>query len=78
VLLSVLWTIRNRRPDADRTTHIILAALFATVFVHALFYDTFFADPATWVIIALLATGAGIAPLAREPEPGDWIARQAG
>jgi hypothetical protein len=30
------------------------------------------------VIIALLATGAGIAPLAREPEPGDWIARQAG
>ena len=78
VLLSVLWTIRNRRPDADRTTHIILAALFTTVFVHALFYDTFFADPATWVIVALLATGAGIAPLAREPEPGDWIARQAG
>ena len=78
VLLSVLWTIRNRRPDADRTTHIILAALFTTVFVHALFYDTFFADPATWVIVALLAAGAGITPLAREPEPGEWIARQAG
>ena len=77
VLLSVLWAIRHRRPDADRTTHIILGALFATILVHALAYDTFFADPAMWVIVALLATGAGLVPLEREPDPGDWIARRA-
>lgn len=76
VLLSVLWAIRHRRPDADRPTHIILAALFATILAHALFYDTFFADPATWVIVAMLAAGAGLLPLEREPEPGDWIARR--
>ena len=63
LLLTVLWAIRNRRPDADRPTHLILAALFATIFVHALAYDNFFADPAMWVIAALLATGAGIFPL---------------
>jgi O-antigen ligase len=77
VLLSVLWAIRHRRPDADRPTHIILAALFATIFVHALFYDNFFADPAMWVSAALLAAGAGLFPLDPEPEPGDWIARRA-
>jgi len=63
LLLTVLWAIRNRRPDADRPTHLILAALFATIFVHALAYDNFFADPAMWVVAALLATGAGIFPL---------------
>ena len=76
VLLSVLWAIRHRRPDADRPTHIILAALFATILAHALFYDTFFADPSTWVIAALLAAGAGLVPLETEPEPGEWIARR--
>ena len=76
VLLSVLWAIRNRRPDADRPTHIILAALFATILAHALFYDNFFADPSMWVVAALLATGAGVFPLELEPEPGDWIARR--
>ena len=63
LLLTILWAIRNRRPDADRPTHLILAALFATIFVHALAYDNFFADPAMWVSAALLATGAGIFPL---------------
>ena len=76
-LLSVLWAIRHRRPDADRTTHIVLAALFATILVHALAYDTFFADPAMWVIAALLATGAGLRPLDPEPDDRDWIARRA-
>ena len=76
-LLSVLWAIRHRRPDADRTTHVILAALFATILVHALAYDTFFADPAMWVIAALLAVGAGLRPLDPEPSPDDWIARRA-
>ncbi len=60
VLGSVLWAIRHRRPETDRPTHVILAALFATVLVHALFYDTFFADPATWVLAALLASGAAV------------------
>ncbi len=60
VLLTVLWAMRHRRPDADRSTHIILAALFATVLVHALFYDNFFADPAMWVIVALLAAGSAM------------------
>lgn len=77
VLLAVLWSIRHRRPDADRATHIILAALFATILVHALAYDTFFADPAMWVIAALLATGAGLVPLEPEPRRDDWIARRA-
>ena len=76
VLLSVLWAVRHRRPDADRPTHIILGALFATILVHALVYDNFFADPSMWVIAALLATGAGLLPLEGEPEPGDWIARR--
>lgn len=62
-LLTVLWAIRNRRPDADRPTQLILAALFSMIFVHALAYDNFFSDPAMWVIAALLATGAGIFPL---------------
>jgi O-antigen ligase len=77
VLLAVLWAIRTRRPDADRATHVILAALFATILVHALAYDTFFADPAMWVIAALLAAGAGLDPLEPEPRRGDWIARRA-
>ena len=68
VLMSVLWAIRNRRPDADRPTHLILAALFATIFVHALAYDNFFADPAMWVVAALLASGAGLLPLARDED----------
>ncbi len=68
VLLTVLWAIRNRRPDADRPTHLILAALFATIFVHALAYDNFFADPAMWVIAALLASGAGLLPLVRDED----------
>ncbi len=76
-LLSVLWAIRHRRPDADRPTHLILAALFATILVHALVYDNFFADPAMWVIAALLAAGAGLLPLETEADPGDWIARRA-
>lgn len=59
LLASVLWAMRNRRPDADRTTHVILTALFVTILVHAVFYDNFLADPAMWVIAALLATGAG-------------------
>ncbi|MGI9188365.1 MAG: hypothetical protein ACR2J9_12755, partial [Gaiellales bacterium] len=50
--------------------------LFATILAHALFYDNFFADPSTWVIAALLAAGAGMLPLEREPEPGEWIARR--
>ncbi len=58
VLAAVLQAARHRRPDAERTTHIVLAALFVTILVHALFYDTFFADPAMWVIAALLAAGA--------------------
>ena len=62
-LATVLWAIRNRRANADRPTHLILAALFATIFVHALAYDNFFTDPAMWVIAALLATGAGTLPL---------------
>ncbi len=62
-LLTVLWAIRNRRPEASRPTHIILAALFATILVHALFYDNFFSDPAMWVTAALLATGAGLLPV---------------
>ena len=77
VLLSVLWAIRHRRPDADRPTHVILAALFATILVHALTYDTFFADPATWVIAALLATGAGLLPLEAPGDEREWIARRA-
>ena len=77
VLLSVLWAIRHRRPDADRPTHLILAALFATILVHALAYDTFFADPATWVIAALLAAGAGLFPLEPAAEEREWIARRA-
>ncbi|MGI9116848.1 MAG: O-antigen ligase family protein [Gaiellales bacterium] len=75
-LWSVLHAIRHRRPDADRPTHIILAALFATILAHALFYDNFFADPAMWVIAAMLAAAAGAFPLAPEPISGDWIARR--
>jgi O-antigen ligase len=67
LLASVLWAMRNRRPDADRTTHVILTALFVTILVHAVFYDNFLADPAMWVIAALLATGAGRARLGGEP-----------
>ncbi|MFM7693760.1 MAG: hypothetical protein ACKO7U_05575, partial [Actinomycetota bacterium] len=72
VLGSVLWAIRHRRPETDRATHVVLAALFAAVLVHALFYDNFFADPATWVIAALLASGAAVPRLlggAPEAEP---------
>jgi hypothetical protein len=47
---------------------LILAALFATIFVHALAYDNFFADPAMWVIAALLASGAGLLPLVRDED----------
>ncbi len=60
VLGSVLGATRHRRAETDRPTHVILAALFATMLVHALFYDNFFADPATWVIAALLASGAAL------------------
>lgn len=63
LLASVVWAMRTRRPDADRTTHVILTALFVTILVHAVAYDNFLADPATWVVIALLAVGAGRAPL---------------
>ncbi len=66
VLLTVLWAVRHRRLTADRPTHVILGALFVTILVHALFYDNFFSDPATWVIAALLAAGAtmpGVDPL---------------
>jgi len=66
VLGSVLWAARHRRPETDRPTHIILAALFSTVLVHAVFYDTFFADPATWVLAALLASGAALPRLAAD------------
>lgn len=70
VLLSLLWAARHRRPEADRPTHVILAALLATILVHALFYDNFFADPATWVIAALLAAGASfVRPRVDEPTP---------
>ncbi len=68
LLASVVWAMRTRRPDADRTTHLILTALFVTILVHAVAYDTFLADPATWVVIALLATGAGRAAIG-EPAP---------
>jgi hypothetical protein len=47
---------------------LILAALFATIFVHALAYDNFFADPAMWVVAALLASGAGLYPLVRDED----------
>ena len=77
VLLSVLWAVRNRRPDADRTTHVILGALFLTILVHALAYDNFFADPAMWVTAALLAVGAGDEPLRPAEVEGEWIARRA-
>ena len=40
VLLSVLWAIRHRRPDADRPTHIILAALLHLLVVTASFFLT--------------------------------------
>lgn len=73
VLGSVLWAIRHRRPETDRPTHVILAALFATVLVHALFYDTFFADPATWVLAALLASGAAL-PRILGGDPGEAAA----
>ena len=60
LLVGVLWAIVNRRPDVERSTHLILAALFVTILVHAMFYDNFFADPAMWVIAALLAAGASM------------------
>lgn len=68
LLATVVWAMRTRRPDADRTTHVILTALFVTILVHAVAYDNFLADPATWVVIALLAVGAGRVPLG-EPTP---------
>lgn len=68
LLASVVWAMRTRRPDTDRTTHLILTALFVTILVHAVAYDNFLADPATWVVIALLAAGAGRTRLG-EPVP---------
>jgi O-antigen ligase len=55
------------RPDGpNRVARLAIAAAFAGLVLHTLFYADFLEDPSTWI---LLATGAALARAAPRPEP---------
>ena len=74
-LVVALVRQSRRRMDRSLPGRVALAAglALAAIFVHSLFYNDFFEDPTTWLLLGLLALAAGqhAAPPAERPAPVD-------
>jgi O-Antigen ligase len=74
-LAAAAWLLRAVA-DRDRALGVTLAAVFATLLIHSLFYSGFFEDPITWGVLAVGV--AALAAAASGPRAGSDGAGTAG